>query len=79
MPGTVTHLAIADAIYEELGNRIIKSPPLFYGGNIAPDAVHARAGYQRADEVNNGGHRDFLQNDPYTADILAYDYPFEQT
>lgn len=47
MAGTVTHLAIADRICEKLGERI-KNLPLFYSGNIAPDAIHARANYERA-------------------------------
>lgn len=50
MPGTMTHLAIADSIYTMLGDTIIKNPPLFFGGNIAPDAIHAKKDYQRADK-----------------------------
>lgn len=47
MAGTATHLAVADLICEKLGNSTFKSLPLFYSGNIAPDAVHARADYRR--------------------------------
>ncbi len=49
MAGTATHLAIADRIYELIGNRIT-DPALFYSGNIAPDAIHAKPGYQRSDK-----------------------------
>lgn len=48
MAGTATHLAVADYICEKLGNDKFKSLPLFYSGNIAPDAIHARANYVRA-------------------------------
>lgn len=48
MAGTATHLAVADYICEKLGNSKFKSLPLFYSGNIAPDAIHARANYIRA-------------------------------
>lgn len=50
MAGTVTHLAIADKIYFILGNKAIKNLPLFFSGNIAPDAIHAKKDYQRADK-----------------------------
>lgn len=50
MAGTVTHLAIADKIYDILGSDVIKNLPLFFGGNIAPDAIHAKKDYQRADK-----------------------------
>ncbi len=44
MAGTVTHLVIADQLLKPLG---IQSPALFYCGNLAPDAIMAREGYQR--------------------------------
>ncbi|MCL2774491.1 MAG: zinc dependent phospholipase C family protein [Oscillospiraceae bacterium] len=50
MPGTATHLAIADKIYFILGGDVIKNLPLFFGGNIAPDAIHAKKDYQRIDK-----------------------------
>lgn len=46
MAGTATHLAVADLICERLGNDRFNLP-LFYSGNIAPDAVHSRPGYKR--------------------------------
>jgi len=50
MPHTVIHLAVADRTYEMLGSSVIKNAPLFFSGNLAPDAIHARKGYQRADK-----------------------------
>jgi len=50
MPHTATHLAIADRIYFILGGNIIENAPLFFGGNIAPDAIHAKKDYQRTDK-----------------------------
>ncbi len=46
MAGTATHLAVADLICERLGNDRFDLP-LFYSGNIAPDAIHSRPGYLR--------------------------------
>lgn len=53
MAGALTHLAIADRIYLELGNDVIKNLPLFFGGNIAPDAIHAKTNYQRSDKIRS--------------------------
>ena len=50
MAGTITHIAIADNIYYILGKNKIKNLPLFFGGNIAPDAIHAKKDYQRIDK-----------------------------
>lgn len=50
MPGTATHLAVADKIYYILGSGAITNLPLFFGGNIAPDAIHARKDFQRLDK-----------------------------
>ncbi len=47
MAGTATHLAVADKITEKLSEASFLSLPEFYSGNIAPDAVHSRAGYKR--------------------------------
>ncbi len=47
MAGTATHLAVADLICKKLGNEAFRSLPMFYSGNIAPDAVHSRQGYIR--------------------------------
>ena len=53
MASTITHLAIADKIYSVLGDSIIKNLPLFFGGNIAPDAIHSKKDYQRADKEHS--------------------------
>jgi len=53
MAGTVTHLAIADKIYSIVGDGVIKNLPLFFGGNLAPDAIHAKKDYQRADKKHS--------------------------
>lgn len=53
MPGTILHLAIADKVYSILGDGVIKNLPLFFGGNIAPDAIHAKKEYQRADKKHS--------------------------
>ena len=53
MPGTLTHIAIADKIYSILGDSVIKNLPLFFGGNLAPDAIHAKENYQRADKKHS--------------------------
>ena len=50
MSGTLLHIAIADKIYDISGSSIVKNLPLFFGGNIAPDAVHAKEDYQRRDK-----------------------------
>lgn len=50
MAGSITHIAIADKMYFLLGDRVIKNLPLFFGGNLAPDAIHAKKDYQRADK-----------------------------
>lgn len=167
MSGTLIHLAIADKISFILGGDVIKNLPLFFGGNIAPDAVHAKKDYKRtdkkhthlcdgirsygygcpeisklfkdrvnnfinnyyltagedkdlylgyivhllvdelemfaacerlenklkndgvysdepvfrknlADEINNGGYREFFKEDAYISDVLAHEYEFNQ-
>lgn len=50
MPGAATHIAIADKIYSIWGNDIIKNLPLFFCGNIAPDAIHTKPNYKREDK-----------------------------
>lgn len=48
MAGLITHLVIAREMLKLLPENIIGKPELFYLGNLAPDAVHARQGYERA-------------------------------
>lgn len=50
MASSITHIAIADRMYFLLGDRVIKNLPLFFGGNLAPDAIHAKKDYRRADK-----------------------------
>ena len=53
MAGTATHIAIADKMNSILGEGVIKNLPLFFGGNLAPDAIHAKQDYQRADKKHS--------------------------
>lgn len=53
MPGIITHLEIANRIINELPDGVIKNKGLFYAGSIAPDAVHQREGYVRADKKHS--------------------------
>ena len=53
MASSVTHIAIADRINSILGGGVIKNLPLFFGGNLAPDAIHAKPNYQRADKKHS--------------------------
>ena len=50
MPGAATHLAIADKLYALWGAKKIPNLPLFFCGNLAPDAVYAKPGFTRADK-----------------------------
>jgi len=53
MPGIITHLAIANRIINTLPDGVITNKGLFYAGAIAPDAVHQREGYVRADKKHS--------------------------
>jgi hypothetical protein len=53
MPGIITHLAIANRIINALPDGVITNKGLFYAGAIAPDAVHQREGYVRADKKHS--------------------------
>lgn len=46
MPGTVTHLVIADKVINKLPKGSIKKEGYFYAGTIAPDSVLARADFE---------------------------------
>ena len=48
MAGTAMHLAIADRVAVLFGKENIKNLPYFFSGSIAPDAIHARANYERS-------------------------------
>ncbi len=48
MAGVITHMVIAREIIKRLPKDTIREECLFYLGNLAPDAIHAREGYVRA-------------------------------
>ncbi len=50
MPGSITHIAVADKIIEITGDKAFENIPLFYCGSIGPDAIHAREGFSREDK-----------------------------
>ena len=47
MPGVITHMVIAREIMKRLPPGTIQEEGLFYLGNLAPDAIHAREDYIR--------------------------------
>lgn len=47
MAGVITHMVIAREIQRRLPEGTIQDMGLFYLGNLAPDAIHARKGYVR--------------------------------
>ncbi len=48
MAGVITHMVIAREVLKLLPEGTIQNQGLFYLGNLAPDAIHAREGYVRA-------------------------------
>lgn len=50
MAGIITHLIVAREILKLLPENIITEEDQFYAGSIAPDAIHAREGFVRADK-----------------------------
>lgn len=48
MAGVITHMVIAKEMLKFLPEGTIRNLDLFYLGTLAPDAVHARIGYERA-------------------------------
>lgn len=47
MAGVITHMVIAREIEKRLSEGTMKDRGLFFLGNLAPDAIHARADYER--------------------------------
>ncbi len=47
MAGVITHMVIAKEMLKFLPEGTIRNLDLFYLGTLAPDAVHARMGYER--------------------------------
>ncbi|MDF2537818.1 MAG: hypothetical protein K0S76_839, partial [Herbinix sp.] len=50
MAGIFVHLVIAREIIKQLPKGVISEEDLFYAGSIAPDAIHAREGFVRAEK-----------------------------
>lgn len=79
MPFQMTHLHIAKNIYQRFPETI-KDLPQFYLGNIAPDAVHNRAGYisdyKKASHLCVGDERwgMLTNNDEWIESVSAYLY-----
>ncbi len=48
MAGVITHMVVAKEMLKCLPEGTIQNLDLFYLGTLAPDAVHARIGYERA-------------------------------
>ena len=71
MAGTAQHLAIADRVACLLGEEKIKNLPLFFSGNIAPDAIHARANYERSFKKHTHLTEGLHNGDFVYPDILA--------
>lgn len=53
MPGTIAHLTIANRIINTLPDGVITNKGLFYAGSIAPDSIHRREGFVRADKKHS--------------------------
>lgn len=60
MAGVITHMVIAREIIKLLPEGTIRDQGLFYLGNLAPDAIHAREGYIREYKM----HTHFRDNIP---------------
>ncbi len=69
MAGLVTHLIIAREIHKRLPKGTIRDLGQFYAGSIAPDAVHARVNYVRADKKHT-----HLRDDIPDKDFIREDY-----
>jgi len=53
VPKFEVHLAMADKIYSSLGSSVIKSPSLFFCGNLAPDAYETRSSFTLFDKKHS--------------------------
>lgn len=63
MAGVITHMVIAREIIKRLPKNTIRDESLFYLGNLAPDAIHAREGYVRAFKKHTHFRDDILDAD----------------
>lgn len=63
MAGVITHMMVAREIIKRLPKDTIREESLFYLGNLAPDAIHAREGYVRAFKKHTHFRDDILDAD----------------
>lgn len=63
MAGLITHMVVAREVMKLLPEGSIADEGLFYLGTLAPDAVHAREGYIRADKKHTHLRDDILDKD----------------
>jgi hypothetical protein len=63
MAGVITHMVIAREILKLLPEGTIRDRGLFYLGNLAPDAIHAREGYERAHKKHTHFRDDILDKE----------------
>ncbi len=68
MAGVMTHMVIAREIIKLLPEGTIQEEGLFYLGNLAPDAIHAREGYIR----------DFKKHTHFRDNIRDIDFLLEE-
>jgi len=71
MPGTITHLAIANKILEKLPEGVITNKGLFYTGATAPDAIHARANFKRVDKKRTHMREDIADREFHEIENLS--------
>lgn len=71
MAGIVAHLVIAREIIKRLPKNTIKNEALFYAGSIAPDAIHAREGFVRADKKHTHLRDDIPDKDFTQCEYLS--------
>ncbi len=69
MAGLATHLIIAREVHKLLPEGTIRDIGQFYAGSIAPDAVHVRRNYVRADKKHT-----HLRDDIADKDFILEDY-----
>ena len=63
MAGVITHMVVAREINKRLPEGTIQNMGLFYLGNLAPDAIHAREGYIRDYKKHTHLRDDILDKD----------------
>jgi hypothetical protein len=71
MAGVITHMVIAREILKFLPEGTIRDQGLFCLGNLAPDAIHAREGFVRAQKKHTHFRDDIMDRDFEQEDNLA--------